>query len=308
MRTTLAASLISALVAIPACATEQVSDGDFEDGENDSIGGKSDSPAEGSSAALAILAVVNDTGVDEAKLDNVVGLSTRVAEAIVKHRDGEDREWGTDDDNPFDTLAELDAIPYVGPITISTISTYARRTASTTTLRIDLVGFDYGDDRGVKLESLNARLASEGISFPKQLVLGQHDGAKFLEVMANLEKANAKLGTTLEVEQTWDPSRYVGLCYSGDVATIGQTIDDLRYSLFSIYMGIQGERIGTRKKVFVGNEREWLRMQLEDNGSEAQVAIWKNYDTSSKTYLMMTDGGQQGDGTEFFAVQIPKCQ
>jgi hypothetical protein len=28
---------------------------------------------------------------------------------------------------------------------------------------------------------------------------------------------------------------------------------------------------------------------------------------SSTAYLMMTDGGQQGDGTEFFAVLIPRC-
>ena len=52
-------------------------------------------------------------------------------------------------------------------------------------------------------------------------------------------------------------------------------------------------------------DAEWLDNQREENPET--VAVWENFNTSSTDYLMMTDGGQQGDGTEFFAVRIKRC-
>ncbi|HEY4176778.1 MAG TPA: hypothetical protein VGM90_08105 [Kofleriaceae bacterium] len=309
MRTRFAFVLVSALAAIPACATDAAAPdaGDVEDGANDSIGGKTDSPTEGSAAAAAILAVVNDTGVDSAKLDNVVGLSTKVSDAITKYRDGADQEPGTADDKQFATLAQLDAIPYVGPTVMTTIGKYAKKSASTAKLRIDLEVTD--GDATVALESLNAQLAGTGVTFGKTLELGQHDGRKFLKVLQDIKTANDKLHRDLDIEQTWDPSQYIGLCYTGDIKQLPQTIDDLRYSLFSVYMGIQAERYGTFKKVYAdGGEAAWIKMQREENGADAQCDVWEHFSTSSTNYLMMSDGGEEGDGTEFFAVNIPKCQ
>ena len=72
----LASCLALALAVIPACATG----GDVEDGENDSFSsGKADSITDGSAEARAVLALVNDTGVDFDELDNDAGLSSRVS-------------------------------------------------------------------------------------------------------------------------------------------------------------------------------------------------------------------------------------
>src|SRR6188768_893671 len=105
LRTSLVALALSSLF-IPACTSSD--SGDVEDGEHDAATGKADSIAEGSANARTILGLVNDGGVNDAELDNEAGLSARVAEAIIKHRDGTDREFGTADDDPFDSLAELD--------------------------------------------------------------------------------------------------------------------------------------------------------------------------------------------------------
>jgi phosphatidylserine/phosphatidylglycerophosphate/cardiolipin synthase-like enzyme len=119
-------SLLLTAAAALAFAGACADDADVEDGELDSAAGKADSMAEGSAEALAVLRLVNDPAVTKAELDDDGGLSARVAGNIVNARNGADRVAGTGDDNPFDTLAELDAIPYVGPRTLEMLLEYAR--------------------------------------------------------------------------------------------------------------------------------------------------------------------------------------
>jgi len=300
---TIAFCLSSLFVA--ACASQDA--GDAEDGLNDAATGKADSPiSEGGADARLVLGLVNDGGVSDAELDNEAGLSTRVAEAIVKHRDGADREFGTADDQPFASLADLDAIPYLGPVAMRALLAYAKRTGTSTTLTIELV------DGDLKLADLNSQLSSAGISFPKTLTMGPRDGAKFLKVMRDIEVANEKLHRHIDMDHTWDPSEYVGLCYTGDIRGVPRVVEGLRESLFSIYMGIQGERWGTSKRFYYNaagegtTEAAWITDQNVENADTMKV--WTSFDTSSTNFLMMTDGGQEGDGTEFFAVTIKKCR
>ncbi|MEZ4367469.1 MAG: phospholipase D-like domain-containing protein [Kofleriaceae bacterium] len=117
---TLALCLSSLLAGVPACAPGDA--GDVEDGEFDSAGGKADSIAEGSAQAAAILALVNDPSVDKAELDFDAGLSSRAATNIIKHRDGSTPGSLVD---PFDDLAELDDVPYVGSATLKQLLAYA---------------------------------------------------------------------------------------------------------------------------------------------------------------------------------------
>jgi hypothetical protein len=86
------------------------------DGEHDSFGiGKADGPAGGYEACQLreVLMVVNDT-TDAGFLANVAKVHSRAANNIVAHRLGADGKCGTGDDDLFDDLAELDAVPWVG--------------------------------------------------------------------------------------------------------------------------------------------------------------------------------------------------
>jgi hypothetical protein len=302
--------LVMSSLLIPACAAGV--GGDAEDGEHDAVGGKGDSFAD--TDARLVLSLVNDTAVDTGELDEDAGLSSRVARAIVAHRDGADREPGTADDNVFDDLEELDAIPYLGPVAMRTLLDYAKRTDTGATLTIELVAQEWHDGPDVwgttKLSELNAELAEYGVRFPDKLTLGARDGRKFLQILRDIELANDKLGREIELDHTWDPSEYVGLCYTGNIRNVPETIERLRESLFSPYMGIQAERWGTTKKFYYSGaggetEAEWLELQREEHPDV--VRVWEDFDTASSAFLMMTDGGQQGDGTEFFAVLIPRC-
>src|SRR5688572_21852492 len=116
------AILSLALVSAAGCAR---TDEDVEDGEGDSFLGKDDSVTEGSDAAAAVLALVNDPAVDFDELDEDAGLSSRVARNIITHRDGGDALPGTADDDRFDDLAELDAVPYLGAAAMAQLLAYA---------------------------------------------------------------------------------------------------------------------------------------------------------------------------------------
>jgi hypothetical protein len=185
--------------------------------------------------------------------------------------------------------------------------------ARKTTLTFFLVGREWNSTthewKQVPLDSLTADLERVGLApFHKAITVGAQEGAKFKAILDRVEEANQKLHREIELEATWDPSEYKGLCYNGTAAGVMKTVDGLRGSAFSEYMGVQAERYGTRKKVHNSTEEEWLRMQREDNDQADTIKAWENFDTRSDAFLMMTDGGQQGDGTELFAVLIPKCR
>jgi hypothetical protein len=185
--------------------------------------------------------------------------------------------------------------------------------ARKTTLTFFLVGQEY-DQRAeewkkVPLDSLNADLERAGLKkFNKAITVGAQDGAKFEEILTRLEEANQKLNRKVEFDHTWDPSEYEGLCYNGTAAGVGKVVEGLRGSAFSEYMGVQAERWGSKKKVHNETESEWLRFQREDNDQGDTIKAWESFDGRSSKYLMFTDGGQQGDGTELFATIIDRCR
>ena len=123
MRRIAALPLAAALAWMPlACAGDDPLDDEdagFPDGKAD--GGID----EGSPEALAVLALVNDRSVDARELDIDAALHATAAGNIIEHRDGPDGAPGTADDDPFGSLAELDAVPFVGPVALRALLAYA---------------------------------------------------------------------------------------------------------------------------------------------------------------------------------------
>lgn len=80
--------------------------------------------SEGSPDALGVLKVVNTA--DLKTLDDAVGLDARAAKNLYVGRVGPDGTPGSPDDETYDTLAEVDAVPYVGSVAFNRLLTYAR--------------------------------------------------------------------------------------------------------------------------------------------------------------------------------------
>jgi phosphatidylserine/phosphatidylglycerophosphate/cardiolipin synthase-like enzyme len=71
----------------------------------------------------SLLAFVNDVDTDLYTLKEA-GIHTQASKNIVKVRDGADSRPGTEDDTYFETLAELDDVPYVGPVAMEQLAGY----------------------------------------------------------------------------------------------------------------------------------------------------------------------------------------
>ncbi len=130
--------LSTVLVTVPACLSQDVA----EDGEFDSFpNGKADGGIdEGSAEALGVLALVNDPDMTPEALKAAAHITIRAAGNIVDHRDGPDATPGTSDDDKFDTLRELDDIPWVGPASLHALLEAARdRGLVATGAKIDVI-------------------------------------------------------------------------------------------------------------------------------------------------------------------------
>jgi hypothetical protein len=75
--------------------------------------------------AALVLDLVNDPATDVALLDDAVRLDSRAAKNIIAHRNGPDGLFPSADDDLFDTLAELDAVPYVGDWALEQLRAWA---------------------------------------------------------------------------------------------------------------------------------------------------------------------------------------
>lgn len=76
-------------------------------------------------AAAQLLAVVNYPGTGLATLDEKLGLDARAAQNIILYRNGLDGRCPSVDDNFFESIGELDAIPYVGDAALTMLLAYA---------------------------------------------------------------------------------------------------------------------------------------------------------------------------------------
>ena len=81
---------------------------------------------EGSPEALGVLGLLGHRSTTVEVLDKDVPLDKRAAENLINHRDGDDGVFGTADDRRYTSIAQVDAVPWVGPKAIEQLVSYAR--------------------------------------------------------------------------------------------------------------------------------------------------------------------------------------
>ncbi len=100
--------------------------------------------------ALGVLALVNDAAIaDLTFLDEGLSLDVRAAERIVAHRQGPDGLDGTADDDLFNTVLELEEIPYVGDAALLALAEAAWEFDYVPAAMIEGVVFSHGEAEAV---------------------------------------------------------------------------------------------------------------------------------------------------------------
>ncbi|HIN85264.1 MAG TPA: hypothetical protein EYN06_02205 [Myxococcales bacterium] len=72
-----------------------------------------------------VIDFLNHETTTESLLDTKVGLTSTAAKYLIEHRNGVDGKYGTADDDPFDSLQEVDDVKYVGESALTKIKDYA---------------------------------------------------------------------------------------------------------------------------------------------------------------------------------------
>ncbi len=106
------------LALLSACVAEDSPDAIDEVGQG---GGKADGSQLTECETREILAYLNEGITADALKD--AGVHDRAANALAEYRDGDDGQFGTDDDNLFDTIDEVDEVAYVGRTAFSQLVT-----------------------------------------------------------------------------------------------------------------------------------------------------------------------------------------
>ena len=73
-----------------------------------------------------VLSFLMDENTTFDVLDLDVALDARAARNLIAHRDGEDGVLGTSDDGRFASIADVDAVPWVGPVALQKLRDWAR--------------------------------------------------------------------------------------------------------------------------------------------------------------------------------------
>jgi len=184
---------LALLCALAGCTSPGATNSDDPDG----IGGKADGATlalEGTRAGHGVLRLLNDgEGTTFAFLDDTVALDRRAAENLVAHRDGADGVFGTDDDDLFDTIAEVDGVSWVGPSALATLQEFAR-----------LNDYVPGDDER----------------------LGSYDGVDFTYLQAERVLSFANEASEAELSEASVPSRAIdSIVEARPIATVADLAD-----------------------------------------------------------------------------------
>lgn len=78
-----------------------------------------------SQTEAGLLMLLNDAGTTYAVLDVDAGIDARAASNIIRHRNGYDGMYGTEDDQLFGSMREVDDVERVGPATLERLVAYA---------------------------------------------------------------------------------------------------------------------------------------------------------------------------------------
>ncbi len=196
--------MVAALVLVACGAPE-----DGAGSESDLLGALAQDAtggiAEGTAEAKAVLRVANEATADQLK--GQARLDPRAADGVVAYRLGDDGQVGTADDETFDTLAELDAVPFVGPTEFQSLLAYAQ-------------SLGYLAPKGVETLS----------SSPNKAIRDNATVTDALEVSGSGKSGSVRV--TVDIRHTYVGDLTVQLKHGGVVATLhqrqGGAADDLR--------------------------------------------------------------------------------
>ena len=189
-----------------------------------------------------------------------------------------------------------------------------------TKLEIPLTGYYFVNNKEMTLNitKLNSELHKIGLDgLPESIVIGPNPKAFWNVIMNRLEVANKALGREMRLG-IYDDNYGEGyiykmtMCYRGDLAGVPKLIESMNGNFLNPNQGILAIAAGNTKVILddAFKSRDGLkeRFDSEYESNLRNINKWLKYDAKSLTAIVMSDYGEQGDGTELELTAIPPCK
>ena len=282
------------VLAMVGCAGNTI-----EDGVDDAFAGgdKADAFAVEDAApdGAAVLKLVSTAS--QAKLEDEVGLSDRVAKSIVAAR-------ATLPGKVFTNLKDLDAAPYVGQTVFDALLHYVtEHHLFNTSFRIPLFIEKEDDQSNIPLTTYNTQARSVGLPpFARWAYVDK--GTDFEAAMTALDKQldalAAKAHITLPgkmLRYAYDYADYAdstqSICYLGDGAQVGDLAHAQAGTMVGEMYQLWGWKFGAKKFIADGI----------DDDPAVMGEDWGKYSTRSKEVLMVFSNSDGGDEASSEAIK-----
>jgi hypothetical protein len=204
-----------------------------------------------------VLSFLNGPECTVETLTQEIGVRATAATNIVAHVRGRDGRLGTRDDNPFDSIEELDAVPQVGPATIKAIDAYlAARNAPndlviegvslSTSLAVQIVALCntashavLDDDVGLDTRAATAIVAARPLADIQAVAAASYVGSSAIARLRDYVLAHPQVEPApISVRNPARISSAVARDSTHVVVTFNRAIDPAtRASAFSIFIG-----------------------------------------------------------------------
>ena len=263
-----------------------------EDAKADAFGVEDWSPD--GAAVLRLVSTASQT-----KLHDDVGLSTRVAKAIVTKRG----QLGGE----YEDLADLDAAPYVGKTVFNQLLRYvAGKKLFKTALRIPLV-VDDGYGNLMSLTSFNDEARTAGKqAFARYTFV--NDSTDYSAKADSYDMRLQAIATALSITIDGELVRYASsvedynvgtqrVCFIGDPLEVADVSASQSDSLMGDMYSVWAWRYKSTK---------WTYGEDEDGGDESLGSDWTNWNSASNSVLIMATNTDSGD--EPIAAVVPPCR
>jgi hypothetical protein len=262
---------------------------------------------------LALLRFLNDATTTVSVLDDQVPLDSRAAKNIVAHRAGPDGLIATLDDNLFDSAAEVDAVPYVGPSAMDAMLDFALAggwvhddevfgtfdgvafTMAEARAAVDLVNTDSADTLKNTLK-LDSRAVNSIVAARPILTMAQLEGLYYVgpSAMTKIHSAVIPAPTCTDdaalISQLTTSINGMWLTSESDypLALVSYPGQGPASGSASTFLALIGQPAGTHVVV---NTIDWLFTRLGYSNDQAQVDALRAFVTANLRNVVVYEVG-----------------
>ena len=188
-------------------------------------------------------------------------------------------------------------------------------------LEVPVVGYRWINHKSqnISVAKMNKELAKLGLDGIPEVVTVSQNPERFYKVLerrfeAAKERLQWDMHFNIWADGTGDNYLYKweNVCYRGEITEVPALIKSMQGNFLNQDEGLLAFGAGPKKVIedeaFKSSEGLKERFDSEYENLEAEIDQWLNYSSKSKTVLVMSDYGPQGDGTELEVTEIPPCK